>query len=97
MSNPDKTHFYALNRIWQYVRIIRIKGLYCSPNNNIELKGFVDSDWGGNYSTRKSTTGYLFLLGQCLISWLSKLQKLVALSLCEAEYMALKEAAKEQV
>ena len=63
ISNPDKTHFYVLNRIQQYIRITRIKSLYYSPNNNVELKGFMDNNWGGNYSTRKSTIGYLFLLG----------------------------------
>ena len=74
MNNPDNTYFYALDRIWQYIRTTQTKGLKFSfNNNNIELKGFINSDWGGNYSTRKSTTGFIFLLGQCPISWLLKL------------------------
>ena len=51
---------------------------------------------GGDIATRRSTTGYLFLFRGTPISWSSKLQKTVALSSCEAEYMALKEAIKEQ-
>ena len=55
----------------------------------------MDADWGGDYTTRKLTTGYLFLFGNSAVSWSSKLQKIVALSSCEAEYMALKEGIKE--
>jgi hypothetical protein len=51
---------------------------------------------GGDIGTRRSTTGYLFLIGRTAISWKSKLQKTVALSSCEAEYMTLKDAIKEQ-
>ena len=63
-------------------------------------------DWGGDLDTRKSTTGNIFYLNNCLdnysnnsiaISWLSKLQKTVAISSAEAEYMALKEATKESL
>ena len=81
------------------MRTILTKGLYFSfRGSNIKLKGFVDSDWGGDYTTRKSTTGFLFLLGQYPILWLLRLQKSVlALSSYKAEYMALKEAAKEQI
>ncbi len=99
MSNPNKEHFNALNRIWQYVKTTKNKGLLYESSDDITLtlKGYVDSDWGGDFTTRKSTTGYLFLLGNAPISWSSKLQKSVAISSCEAEYMALKEAAKELI
>jgi hypothetical protein len=47
--------------------------------------------------TRKSTTGYIFTFSKTPFSWASKLQKTTALSSCEAEYMALKEAIKEHI
>ena len=50
---------------------------------------------GGDLLGRKSTSAYYFSFGRSPISWASKLQKTVALSSCEAEYMALKEAIKE--
>jgi hypothetical protein len=101
MSNPDSTHFKALDRIWQYLIYSKDYGLiYQFPSKSIDLLGYSDSDWGGDYS-RKSTTGYLYLLGdlniKTAISWNSKLQKTIALSSCEAEYMALKEAIKENL
>ena len=97
MSNPSEEHIKALQRIWQYVRTTANKGLLYKCSEVPKLKGYVDSDWGGDYSTRKSTTGYIFLLGYTPISWSSKLQKSVAISSCEAEYMALKEATKELI
>ena len=47
--------------------------------------------------TRKSTSGFVFLLWGAPISWASKRQACVALSTTEAEVIALVEAAKEAV
>ena len=52
---------------------------------------------GGDKDSGKSTTGYVFTVGGTAISWMSRLQKSVALSTTEAEYMAIAEAAKELV
>ncbi len=97
MSNPSKIHFTALNRIWKYLNYTKTKVLTYSlkNNNNLQLLGYSDADWGGDLEARKSTTGNVFYFGNNPISWLSSLQKTVALSTCEAEYMALKEAVKE--
>ena len=96
ISNPAPEYFKALNRIWQYLTYSKNFTLKFCPQK-LTLQGFVDADWGGDYTTRKSTTGYLFLFGNSAVSWSSKLQKTVALSSCEAEYMALKEGIKEQI
>ena len=52
---------------------------------------------GGCKKTFKSTTGYIFTVGGTAVSWMSRLQKSVALSTTEAEYMAVAEASKELV
>jgi hypothetical protein len=57
----------------------------------------VDSDWAGDKYTRISTTGHVFYIDTMPISWLSKSQKSVACSSCEAEYIALSSAAQEGV
>jgi hypothetical protein len=49
---------------------------------------YSDSDLAGDIDTSKSTSGTLFFLGKCLISWQSVKQQVVALSSCEAEYIA---------
>jgi hypothetical protein len=98
MSNPDATHFRALDRVWKYLAgTVDYSLVYTTSEHRLHLSGFVDSDWGGDYPTRKSTTGYIFFYANAPVSWSSKIQKTVALSSCEAEYMALKEAIKEFV
>jgi ABC-type transport system involved in Fe-S cluster assembly fused permease/ATPase subunit len=98
MSNPNITHFKALDRIWKYLNKYPTLGTYYNCNiSNLELLGYTDADWGGDIISRKSTSGFLFLLNNNIISWLSMLQKTVALSSCESEYMAFKEAIKEVI
>ena len=50
--------------------------------------GFVDSDYAGDQDDRKSTSGYVFVLGTGAISWSSRKQKIVTLSTTEAEFVA---------
>jgi hypothetical protein len=54
---------------------------------------FCGSDQAGDIVDRKSTTGILFYLGANPITWASKKQKVVAISCCEAEYIAATSAA----
>ncbi|RDY02435.1 hypothetical protein CR513_14108, partial [Mucuna pruriens] len=46
---------------------------------------------------RKYTTGYVFTIAGGAVSWLSKLQDVIALSTTEAEYMAATQACKEAI
>jgi len=46
---------------------------------------------------RRSTTGYVFIVGGTTVSWVSKIQSVVALSTTEAEYVAAIEASKEMI
>lgn len=50
--------------------------------------GYSDSDHDGNINTCKSTSGSVFFLAKCLINWQSVKQQVVAMSNCEAEYIA---------
>ena len=47
----------------------------------------MDSDWAGSAIDRKSTSGFLFSMGSGVISWFSRKQSCVALSIAEAEYV----------
>lgn len=97
ISNPGDEHWKALKWIMRYVKGSLDIGLVYSADAHYEteIAGFVDSDYAGSLDTRRSLTGYAFTaLGGC-ISWKSNLQKVVALSTTEAEYMAATEAIKE--
>ena len=54
---------------------------------------FSDTDMAGEIDRRRSTSGVLIFLGSAPISWLTLKQKVVALSTCEAEYVAAATAA----
>ncbi|KAL8120491.1 hypothetical protein AgCh_017606 [Apium graveolens] len=58
----------------------------------VRVKWFSDANFGGYLDMRKSTTGYILTLGGTAVSWMSRIQKSVALSTTEAEYMAISEA-----
>lgn len=61
------------------------------------LTGYVDADWAADSVTRKSTTGYVFTLGDTAIAWKCKMQPIVATSTTYAEYIALSTAAQEAI
>ena len=57
------------------------------------LVGYSDSDLAGDVNDRKSTSGLIFFLAGGPVAWQSAKQKVVALSSCEAEYIAAAAAA----
>ena len=98
LSNPSKKHWSAAKRILRYLKGTRDLGLlYKRSQQNLILHGYSDADWAGNVDTRRSTTGYCFLLGNCVVSWTSRKQQSVALSSTESEYMAISKASTEAI
>ena len=63
----------------------------------VGLVGYSDSDWAGDIDTRRSTTGFVFMLSGGAISWSTRLQPTVAMSSTEAEYMAACATVQEAV
>ncbi|KAE8695859.1 U-box domain-containing protein 31 [Hibiscus syriacus] len=96
MNNPGKVHWEAVKWILRYLRGTTNKAL-CFKGGDTILTGYVDADLAGNVDIRRSTTGYVYTLGGTAVSWVSQLQKIVALSTTEAEYVAVTEASKEMV
>jgi len=97
VSGYGKEHWAAVKRVLRYVRGSVDKGLVYNKSASCILQGFSDVDWAGDYETRRSTTGFMFIFGGAAVSCASKLQKTVALSTMKSEYMALCEASKEAV
>ena len=88
LSCPETIHWNAAKRIVRYLAASVDLNLVFKANN-LEISGYSDADWAGCIDTRKSTSGYVVFIGDCLVSWKSKIQPTVALSSMEAEYYAL--------
>jgi hypothetical protein len=85
MEAPTTKHLATVKRILRYMAETIDYGCnYRRAGAEARLLGFSGTDMGGDIDTRKSTTGVLFFLGLCAISWQSQKQKVVALSSCKA-------------
>ena len=96
LSNPGKEHWEAVKWIFKYLRGTSKLCLSFGGSKPV-LEGFIDADMAGDLDGRKSTSGFLFTFAGGAVSWQSKLQKCVALSTTEVEYIAATEAAKEML
>jgi hypothetical protein len=95
-NNPSSEHWAAVKRIFRYLAGTIDLGIhYQEKPGERFLFGYCDADFAGDLDHRKSTSGYLFILGGGPISWKSQLQRAVTLSTTEAEYAALTEATRE--
>lgn len=92
INNPSIQHVNQLKKIIRY--LIKTKNLCIKYQGHESLIAYSDSDFAGDLDTRKSTTGYIFMLNGGPISWISQKQSCIALSTTEAEFMASCEAAK---
>jgi len=97
MESPRKVHLQVLKRIMCYIKGTTIFGLFYSSSKKIEIVKYSGSDWGGDSVERKSTSGHCFTIGETPCLWSSKKQSIVALSTCEAEYVAATTSACQSV
>jgi hypothetical protein len=91
MEDPREDHWTAVKRLLRYVKGIADQGIVFPRSGDKEAPRLViysDADMAGDIDGRRSTSGVLVFLGPAPISWQSLKQKIVALSTCEAEYVA---------
>jgi hypothetical protein len=62
-------------------------GLWYLKGSTFDLIGYSDADYAGCKIDRKSTSGTCQFLGRSLVSWASKKQNSVAISIAEAKYI----------
>ncbi|KAL8117722.1 hypothetical protein AgCh_015555 [Apium graveolens] len=90
--NP--THFKS---IVGGLRVLLYGLVYTKGRGNYILSGFSDSDLAGSLDDRKSTGGMASYLDENLITWVSQKQRCIALSSCEAEFMAATATACQEI
>jgi hypothetical protein len=90
MEKPRQEHLAAVKHLLRYIAGTVDYGIVYPKllNGDNRLTGYSDSDWGGDADERRSTAGVIFFLGHMPVTWQSQKQKSVALSTCEAEYVA---------
>jgi hypothetical protein len=93
MSKPTKEHWDHAVYLCGYLRFTQKLGLHLG--RNAEVMAYCDSDFASDLNSRRSHTGYVFIVNGGAIAWQSKCQPTVACSSTEAEYMAASSAARE--
>ena len=95
-SNLGIKHWTTMKRILRYLKGTTDYVLFYQGRDFV-LIGYADADWTGDLDQRKSTSGYVFLLNDCSISWGIKKQSCIALSTMEAEYVTCTSTIQEAV
>lgn len=95
-KNPLRHHIEVVKIIRRYLKATNTVRTSCSGNEkgDITIKGYSNSDCAGDHVSKKSNSGFIFILNEGPVSWNLKKQATVALSSIEAENMALTLVAK---
>ena len=94
-DRPTNDHWTAAKRVLRYLKGTKDYGITFTRNAQFDVEGYSDADYAGDLDSRRSTTGYVFTIMGTPVSWRSKLQRVVALSSCESELIAIVDAGKE--
>jgi hypothetical protein len=84
---PKECHMRVVKRIMRYLVLTLNLGLWYPKGSHFDLIGYSDADYTGCKVDRKSTSGTCQFIGRSLVSWSSKKQISVALSMAEVEYV----------
>ncbi|XP_045463749.1 secreted RxLR effector protein 161-like [Harmonia axyridis] len=95
MENPTRNDVNNVKRIMRYLKDTKADGIVYRKTTQLEIAAYSDSDFAGDETTRKSTTGYVVYYCNGPVTWCSRKQPVVALSSTEAEFIAAAECVKE--
>ena len=95
LHDPRAPHVVGAKRVLRYVKQTIDVGLTFRACGT-QLVGYCDASWATRPG-RRSTSSFICFVGGSPVSWRSARQRVVAMSTCEAEYVALAELAKEMV
>ena len=93
--NPSQDHLNKALYICHYLIGMSIYSLVYNGGSGAGLTACTDSDWGSDSTSHLLQTGFYLKLADGLINWTSCVQKTIAYSSTEAEYMALSNCAHQ--
>jgi len=93
----SKENWETVKHILAYLKNTTDCKICYKQQGNHDIVGFCDSDWAQDPETRKSITGYIFILAGAPIAWCTRKQDNVSKSSMESEYYAMGEATMEAV
>jgi len=98
-GNPGIPHLEAAKHILCYLKGTQEFSLVLGRQGRgaVDIVGWTDLDWASDVDSRHSVGGFVFDVAKGCISWFSKKQVSVIISLVEAEYVVSANATKEAV
>ncbi|XP_058746184.1 secreted RxLR effector protein 161-like [Vicia villosa] len=84
---PKTNHINQIKIIFKYINSTSDYGILYYHGSCSMLIGYYYTDWAGSADDRKRTPGGCFFLVNNLISWFSKKQNNVSLSIAKAKYI----------
>ena len=106
MQKPNNIHYKAMLRIMKYCVLTKNRGWTLKPsrvwngtnrNFRFRIRGKSDSNYAKCPDTRRSVTGYIIYMEDAVIMVKNGMQKIVALSVTEAEIISVVQAVQEMV
>jgi hypothetical protein len=99
MANPGPEHWKAVKHLFRYLRGTINYRLTYAPDISAPkpFYAYSNADHGGNRNNRRSTSAYVVKIGSGAVSWMLRLQLIVALSTTEAEFIAAASVGQEVV
>ena len=98
LDSFGQENWQAVKKIIRYLLGTRNSGIvFGNSGSSFNRIGYTDADYAGCLESRKSRSGFVFLLNGGPISWSSQKQSVVSLSTTEAEYIALAHGTKEAI
>ena len=94
-SNPSQAHMGYAYYILRYLQGTKDYALCYDGASNSGLVAYSDSDWAEDRDDRHSTSGFVFMMANCVVSWASRRQPTVSLSSTEAEYKAASDTCRQ--
>ncbi|CAH9072186.1 unnamed protein product [Cuscuta epithymum] len=91
-TRPGMDHWKVAKKVLRYLQGTKDHMLTFKRSDQLEVIGYSNSDFVGCVDSRKSTSGYLFILAEGAVSWKSGKQTIIATSTMEAEFVACFEA-----